>query len=158
MTRTAKIWAVLGAVAATTLAGWLLVVTAVYALGGLMTVRVVDRSAGFDLYLPVPMAVVDAALASAAIPAVYTAGLGGGLEVDGLGVDLGEVGPVLVGLLGEIDELPDATLVEVIDGRERVRVSKAAGKLRIEIEEPGTSIDVAIPARALARLADRVVD
>lgn len=157
MTRTHKLLMVAGALAVTVVAGWLFVIAAAYALGGVMTVEVVEPSTGRDLYLPVPMALLDLAVVSIPSPAIHSAGLGA-LRVDGMGVDLGELGPVLLGLLEELDRMPDATLVEVVDGRSSVRIGKSGSKLLVEVDEPGRSLDFAVPTRGVLRLADRLID
>lgn len=156
MTKAGKIGTVVGSVVAAIVTGWLMIIGAVYAVGGVMTVEIVDRSAGLDLYLPVPMVLMDAAIASVSAPAVYTAGLPR-IETDGVSIDFGELGPVVLELLEELDRLPDATLVEVVDRGEHVRISKAGKKLLVEVEEPGASIAIAIPTRGVLRAAGRVL-
>ncbi|MDH3424902.1 MAG: hypothetical protein OEN00_18025, partial [Gemmatimonadota bacterium] len=61
--QTRKTLIVIGAVATTMVVGWVLLIGAVLAWGGLATVSIVDRH-GADLTLPIPMAAVDIAVAS----------------------------------------------------------------------------------------------
>lgn len=157
MTRAGKALGVIAALMVVVIAGWLLVIGAVVALGGVMTVQLVDRSEGLELYLPVPLALVDLALASTPSPMVYTAGFPA-VQMDGVSVDLGEIGPVVLGLFEELDELPNATLVRVVDGSGSVEISKAGGKLVIEVEEPDASVAIAVPTRGAARLAGRIFE
>ena len=156
MTRATTTLVVIFGLMAAIVVGWLLILGAIVALGGVMTVEVIDHSEGLDLYIPVPIALVDAVLESASAPELYSAGLPP-VQVDGVGVDLGELGPFVLELFEELDGLPDVTLVEVEDGLESVRVYKAGGKLRIEVEQPGSSVEVALPTRGARRLAGRIV-
>ncbi len=156
MSRAGKIATAAALMAAVTVVGWVMLVGVLYAAGGVVTVEVEDRHQGLDIYLPVPMVLLDAMVASAAMPAVHTAGLPR-VELDGMSVDFGELGSVVLELLHELEELPDATLVEVVSGPDRVRISKDGTKLRVEVEEPGTSIDLAIPTRGVLRMAERIL-
>lgn len=156
--RAKRVWIVTGAVAVTLIVGWVLVIGAAYAWaarGGVVTVSIHDQNEGLHLWVPVPMALVDVALTATAIPAIHTAGLGH-LSVDGVDIDLGELGPMVVELLEELESMPDATLVEVVDSRDYVKVSKSGGKLLVEVREPGASVRVSIPTHAVARIADRL--
>lgn len=157
--KTKRFWIVGGAVAATLAVGWVMVLGTAYAWAarsGVVTVSVHDRSEGVHIWLPVPMALVDVALATTAVPAVHAAGLGH-LSVDGVDVDLGELGPMVVDLLEELESIPDATLVEVVDGRDHVKVIKVGNKLLVEVDEPDASIRISIPTHAVARIAGRVL-
>ncbi len=156
MTRAGKAFTVIGVLVATIFAGWLLLIGTVVAVGGVMTVELVDRSEGFDIFVPIPMALVDAAVASATTPAIHTAGFPR-MEVDGVSVDFGELGPVVLELFEELDDLPDATLVEVVDGRESVRISKRGSKFLVEVEDPSASISVSLPTRGALRVAERIL-
>lgn len=156
MSRATTTLVVIFGLLATIVVGWLLVLGAAVALGGVLTVEVIDRSEGLDLYIPIPIALVDAVLESASTPELYTAGLPS-VEVDGVAVDLGEIGPFALELFEELDGLPDVTLIEAQDGLRSVRVYKAGGKLRIEVEEPGSSVEIALPTRGARRLAGRIL-
>jgi hypothetical protein len=139
--------------------GWAIVLGSAFAWatsGGVAMISVHDRSEGLRFSAPVPMALVDIALTATALPAVHTAGLGQ-LTVDGVEVDLGELGPMVVALLEELDSVPNATLVEVRDGRTHVKVVKSGKKLLVEVEEPMTSVRLSIPTRAVAHIAERVL-
>jgi hypothetical protein len=142
MTTTKKVFLILGSAFGLCLLGWVVLVGAVYAWGGVMTVRV-DNPQGPDLSIPVPMAVVDAALAT------------GELALEDIHLELGEYGPMLREILEVIDDCPDVTFVEVEDRGDHVRVSKEGGTLRVEVSEHGrhgVSVEVSLPTRSIARL------
>jgi hypothetical protein len=71
-------------------------------------------------------------------------------------MDLGEWAPMIHGLLEELDDCPDVTLVEVEDDEVWVRVRKKRGKLVVEVEEPSTSVKVSIPTRSIHRTVSRL--
>lgn len=156
MTRARRTWMIAGAVVLIVVAGWTLAIGAVVAMGGVMTVELLDRDGGVDVYLPLPMAVLDLALLSVDTPAIAVAGVGH-VHMDDLDVDLGAIGPVLLDVLDELDRLPDVTLVEVQEGRDRVRIAKRGDKLRIEIDDRGTSLSLSVPTRGALRIADRLL-
>ena len=137
-----KVFLVLGSAFGLCVLGWVVLVGAVYAWGGVMTVRV-DNPRGPNLSIPVPMAVIDAALAT------------GELALDDAHLDFGEFGPMIREILAVIDDCPDVTFVDVQDGRDSVRVFKEDGKLRVEVEERGSdgvSVSISLPTRSIARL------
>lgn len=163
--RSKRLWIVLGAMAVVVVVGWTAVAAAAYTFGGVLTVDVVDRSEGVNIHLPVPMALVDVALSRVAFPAVASAGFGAfdahDLELDlGIGgeIDLRELSPVILDLLRELDELPDMTLVEVVDRGDYVRISKVDGRLVVEVDEPDASVEVTVPMRGVLRIAERILD
>lgn len=142
MTTTKKILLILGSAFCLCVLGWVVLVGAVYAYGGVMTVRV-DNPNGPDLSIPVPMAVVDAALAT------------GELVLDDIHMEFGEWGPMLREILEVIDDCPDVTFVEVEDHGDHVRVAKEGGYLRVEVTEHGrhgVNVQVSLPTRSIARL------
>ena len=131
---------------------WILLVGAVYAWGGVMTVSIEDRDENFSLYLPMPVAVVDAAVATTDWVLDEEELLQ--IHAD---LDLGEWGPMVRELLKELDDCPDFTLVEVKDDDVWVRVRKKRGKLVVEVEEPSTSIKVSVPTRSIHRTVSRLM-
>lgn len=128
---------------------WVVLIGAVYAWGGVMTVQVQDRNEGFNLYLPVPVAVVDAAMATGGmvLPSERL------LDID---VDLGEWEPMVRGIVEALDDCPDVTLVEVQDGSAHVRVYKEHGVLKVDVDEDDVRVRVAVPTRAIERNAKRI--
>ncbi len=151
MTRGRRIAVVIFAVAAVTVLGWMLLIGTVYALGGVATVRIEDRRDDLDLTLPVPMALVDLALA------IAEGGLRSEAAHHGFDARWAMLAPEITELLRELEASPDATFVEIVDGRDTVRVAKRAGKFHVEISEPGCDIRVSVPARGLRRAASRLL-
>jgi len=154
-----RFWTIGGALAVVLVLGWTIVLGSAYAWatsGGVAMLTVHDRSEGVHFTAPVPMVLLDVALTAAVLPAVHTGGLGH-LTVDGVEVDLGELGPMVVDLLEELDSVPDAKLVEVRDGRTHVQIHKSGGKLLVEVEEPLTSVRISIPTRSVAHIAERIL-
>jgi hypothetical protein len=142
MSTSKKVLLVLGAAGAICVLAWVALIGAVYALGGVMTVRI-DQPGGPDLAIPIPMAIVDAALAS-----------GEAVFLD-LRSELDEYEPLMREILEVIEDCPDMTFVEVEDGGDHVRVSKSGGTLRVEVRErgrDGVNVQVSLPTRSIARL------
>ena len=130
---------------------WVLLIGVVYAWGGVMTVSIEDRDENFSLYLPLPVAVVDAAVATT--DWVFDEEELLQLHAD---LDLGEWAPLVREMLEVLDDCPDFTLVEVEDGDVWVRVRKKRGKLVVEVEEPSVSVKVSIPTRTIRRTVSRL--
>ena len=128
---------------------WVVLIGAVYAWGGVMTVHVQDRHEGFNLYLPVPVAVVDAAVATGGLvlPREQL------LDID---VDLGEWEPMVRGIVEALNDCPDFTLVEVQNGSEHVKVYKENGVLKVDVDEDDVRVRVAVPTSAVERNAKRL--
>lgn len=142
MTTTKKVFIVLGSAFGLCVLGWIALVGAVYALGGVMTVRV-DNPTGPDLSIPVPVAVVGAALAT------------GESAFRDIELHFGDLTPMLREMLEVIDECPDVTFVDVQDRGESVRIYKEDGYLRVEVHESGrdgVNVEVSMPTRSIARL------
>ena len=102
-----------------------------------------------NLYLPVPIAVVDAAVATTGfvVPSEEL------LDID---VELGEWEPMVRGLVEALDDCPDVTLVEVEDGSVYVKVYKERGVLKIDVDEEDVRVRVSVPTRAVERNAKRL--
>ncbi len=128
---------------------WVVLIGAVYAWGGVMTVHVQDRNEGLNLYLPVPLAVVDVAMATGGL-VLSREQL---LDID---VDLGEWEPMMRAMVEALDDCPDFTLVEVQDGSEHVKVYKEHGVLKIEVDEEDVRVRVSVPTRAVERNVKRL--
>ncbi len=130
--------------------GWTALAGIVYVLGGFATVRLAEAD-GAAVTLPVPMAAVETVVGAAL-------GAGQAALVDhqpAPEVELGAVGPVLAAVLTALADCPDATLVEVVDGDDRVRVVKRDRRIRVEVADRDIDLAVSLPARAAARLAKR---
>ncbi len=153
MSRGKRLLIVVGALAGVVVLGWVLLIGAVYAWGGVVTVQIRDTEEGLNLYLPVPVALVDVAVATGRQVVSYC-------EIDELlevQADLREWQPFLGALLEALDESPDFTLVEVEDGTAHVRVVKKGRSLIIEVSESDLSLRVSLPTRALKRTVGRLV-
>lgn len=147
MSTTKKVFLVIGSAFGICVLCWVLLVGAVYALGGVMTVRV-DNPNGPDLAIPVPMAVVDAALAT------------GEFAFENVHLDIGEYGPMLRAMMEVIEDCPDVTFVEVEDHGDYVRVAKEGGYLKVEVKERGShgvNVRVSLPTRFASRTVARLV-
>lgn len=131
------------------LVSWGTLFASVYASGGVITVSVDPGPEGGRFYLAVPVALLDAA-------AVAGSEL---IEPEEMRLEahLGDWQPLVVAILEGLDDIPDATLVEVDDGADHVRIVKRGGRLRVEVEDSEVSVRVAVPIRALARTVDRLV-
>lgn len=128
---------------------WVVLIGAVYAWGGVMTVHVQDRNEGLNLYLPVPVAVVDAAVATSGLVLPRE-------ELLGVEVDLGEWEPMVREMIEVLDDCPDFTLVEVVDGSEHVKVYKENGVLKVDVDQDDVRVRVSVPTRAVERNAKRL--
>lgn len=123
---------------------WVALIGAVYAWGGVATVRVQDHNEGVNLYVPVPMALVDAAVTTSSFVVPDEEWLD-------MHVELGEWGPMFEAMLEELDELPDCTLVEVEDGETHVRITKQGGSLRVLVDDEDVHVKVSVPMRSARR-------
>ncbi len=140
---------VLSAIAGVIVLSWVALIGAIYAWGGVATVRVQDPGEGVNLYVPVPMALVDAAVTTSSwvVP-----------EEDWLDlqVEMGDWGPLVQELLAELDGMPDVTLVEVEDGATRVRVRKENGSIKVHVVDDEVDVRVSLPLRSARRTLSKV--
>lgn len=148
MTRGQRFLTYAVAVGAFVVFGWLAIFAAVWAFGGVATVSVAEHSEGFRFAAPVPMALIHAAVA--------TAGTTQRFALHDVDFDIeGELGrwvPVVEAMIHALADAPDgSTFVSVVDGDDRVKVTKARGKLRVEVDSPDVTVKVSVPLRALAR-------
>lgn len=113
---------------------------------GLVTVSVQESGPeGTDLFVPIPAITLDLGLgiASLAIPPEERARM------------RAEVAPyasALREIARELEEIPDATLVEVVSDRESVRVTKRGGTFVIDVDSPDGEVHVALPAASLSKV------
>lgn len=147
-----RILVVLAATLGVVVFSWVVLVGALYAWGGVMTVRVQDHQEGLNLYLPVPVALIDAATATTRWVAPSESHLDLSVEMK----LLGDWGPFAQSVLEALDEAPDITFVEVDDDSTRVRVRKERGVLKVEVDDEDVSVRVSIPARAVHRNVKRL--
>ena len=139
-------------VVAVVVLGWIVLIGAVYAWGGVATVRVQDRDDGVTLYLPVPMALVEAAVTTGSWVVPEEEWLDLDVEIG----EWGEWGPMIRELLVELDKMPDVTLVEVQDGATTVKVYKEHGKLKVRVDDEDVHVRVSVPMRSARRTLSRL--
>lgn len=79
---------------------------------------------------------------------------------DDLGVeirtDLEEYGPAVAAALVELENAPDAVLVDVQDASERVRITKKGRSLEIYVDGADGRFEITLPANLLGRIAREV--
>lgn len=142
----------LGAVAALvmTAVGWGLLATAVYASGGVVMVKVEDRSQGFHLTLPVPSVIISAAVATAnqIVPDHER------LRIE---AQLGNWGPYVEGVLEALDDTPDAVLVEVMEGDEHIVVRKRGNNLEVDVNSSDIKVHVSVPTKLVRRTVSTLI-
>lgn len=104
-----------------------------------------------DLYLPVPVGLVDLGLsvASFAVPEEELAQLRHEME---------DWPPLLESVTRELARCPDGTLVEVHTRDEKVLIVKDRGRLKIDVDAPDARVRVSLPARSLVRIGRKLDD
>lgn len=127
--------------------GWVFLVGAVYAASGVISIRVLDRESGLDLYLPLPATMVEGVVAGVTHAAP--------VELDELRRETSDWAPMVRELLATLAAAPDATFVEVRDGREHVVVAKRGGSITIEVDADGVLVEVSAPLHMVRRTLDR---
>lgn len=128
--------------------GWVALIGSVLAWSGVATVRVAEQN-GHRVSVPIPMAIVEAAVASSEI-------LLDPQDLD-LEVDLGEWAPLAREVLAVLDECPDAVLVEVQDRGEYVRVEKSGRYLVVSVRDDEIDLEVRVPTKSVRRTVTRLV-
>jgi hypothetical protein len=66
--------------------------------------------------------------------------------------------PTIRQLAKELEKYPEANLVEVIDGDAHVQIRTHAGKLQIDVREPGESVHVACPIATLEEISGQLTE
>ncbi|MEJ2084406.1 MAG: hypothetical protein P8Y44_01840, partial [Acidobacteriota bacterium] len=112
-----RFFVVSAAVVGVLILSWVVLIGAAFAWSGVATIRVDDVDEDFSLYLPVPMAIVEAAVASMSWGDSDPIRM----ELDSHLRDLGEFGPLVGALLRDLENCPDVTLVKV-EGQQSVVV------------------------------------
>lgn len=147
------LWTVVGVGAVLTF-GLVFLIAAPVASGmvdpGFATVRVHEKSEGFSLYIPVPAVLLNAGLSAAAAGGAFA-------DIEPLPPEAAQYVGVARAMLEELIDGPDATLVEVRDGREHVIVAKRRGRFIVQVRSPDADVDVSVPARLALRALDLVV-
>jgi hypothetical protein len=66
--------------------------------------------------------------------------------------------PTIRQLAKELRKYPNANFVDVVDGSDHVQIRTRAGKLQIDVEEPGDSVHIACPISTLEDVAQQLGD
>lgn len=147
MGRLARIAIALTVAVAVVFAGTGVALAATVASSGVVTVRVHDTGPdGTSVYVPFPAALLELALgiAEVAVPAE---------ELAQMRAEAAPYQPMLRTIARELEECPDAVLVDVLTDEESVHVSKRGGTFLVQVEAPDAHVRVAFPARMLAKVA-----
>ena len=105
-----------------------------------MLVDVNEGHGGMHLVIPVPLSLAQMALAFAPDEAKRVA----------IPEEAGRFFPYLDRIVAELENAPNALLVEVVDGGDHVTIYKEDGVLRIEVDESGDAhVRVNVPLAAV---------
>ncbi len=66
--------------------------------------------------------------------------------------------PTIRQLAKELAKYPEANLVEVVDGDDHVQIRTHAGKLQVDVHEPGESVHVAFPIATLEEISGQLTE
>jgi len=147
MTRWQKVLTIGAAAVTVIILGWVIFVGAVYATSGVISVRIHERESGLDVYLPLPATMVEGIVV-------------GGTRVADLAElrsEIGDWAPMVRELLEVLEESPDATFVEVRDGREHVLVTKRRGSMLVEVDTDEVFVEVSAPIHMVRRTVERAL-
>lgn len=111
---------------------------------GTITVKVHEPSEDLDLFIPVPALLVDLALFAA--PYVIPAE-----ELAEVRREIDPYREAIRSVADELEDCPDAVLVEVKSDREQVRISKKGRSFHIDVDSADGDVEVKVPARLLGR-------
>ena len=155
MTRGQKFFAIAGGTVAVIILGWVLLVGVVFAWGGVATVSIHSGDGGPNLYLPIPLALVNAAVATGR----QVVDVDHLIDIEAhIGAELGDWGPMVREMLEVIEECPDVTFVEVVDGDQHVKVFKQGRYLKVSVDDGDQfSVQVSLPARSVRQTIARLV-
>ena len=115
--------------------------------GGMMTVKV--HEPGTHINVVVPAALVT--LGMDLLPLVIENDIYAEIRTD-----LGEYGPAAAAALLELEDAPDAVLVDIRDGRESVRITKQGRLLEIYVKDDNGTFEISVPARLLGKIAREI--
>jgi hypothetical protein len=101
----------------------------------------VKQSDGPRILVPVPLFVARAALGFAPDDAKW-------VDVP----ELGEYSELAAGVIEELRRAPDAVLVEVEDGRDRVLIEKIGDEIAIDVESDDEEVTVRLPLTVAAEI------
>ncbi len=148
MSKAVKILLALGLTIAVFVMGSGLLLAASVAHSGLVTVKV-DEADGRRIFIPVPAALVSLGLN--VLPRMVEDNACAKVRAD-----LKEMGPALAGALRDLEDAPDAVLVDFRDAGESVRIVKEGRSLEIRVKNPEGTFVVSLPAHLLGRIAREI--
>lgn len=150
MSKGAKILLAIAATFAVLIIGSGALLAASVVRAGVVTVKVHEPGAsGTHLNIHIPAAVVT--LGMDLLPLV--------LEHDvtaEIRADLGDMRPAVAAALLELEGVPDAVLVDVRDGSERVRISKEGRTLEVRVMNSDGTFEISLPAHLLGKIAREI--
>lgn len=138
----------LAIVLALAVAGCATVATAAYAWHRAGTVRIDVHeagSAGSDVSVRVPGAIVNAAIALLPEPRI--------VEFD---TQFAEFAPALLAISEHLEKMPDAVLVDVREGGESVRVERAGSEIVVRVSSGDERVEIAIPIRSARKALEKL--
>jgi hypothetical protein len=117
---------------------------ATVAATGFVHVSVQERGPdGANIFVPVPAILFDVALF--AVPRIVPP-----QEMAGARAEIEPFLPALNQLADELENLPNATLVEVKSPTEHVKISKRFGSFYIEVHDQDADVSVKVPSRLIS--------
>ncbi len=117
---------------------------------GTMRVKIQEPGRhGTNVDLAIPAAVVHLGLN--VLPWVMNGDLSAEIRTD-----LGEYGPAVAAALQELEDAPDAVLVDIRDASEHVRITKEGRSLEISVDNAEGQFEITLPASLLGRIAREI--
>ncbi len=121
-----------------------LMLAASIARAGVMTVSIHEPGKHIDLHLPAAVVYLGMDL----LPLVLDDDVSAEIRAN-----LGEHRQAVAAALRELEHAPDAVLVDIEDGSERVRISKRGRSLEIHVVNSDGRFDISLPTGLLGRIA-----
>ncbi|REJ83962.1 MAG: hypothetical protein DWQ36_22370 [Acidobacteria bacterium] len=143
-----KLFAIAAASALAALGVGTLTIVGYLFTGGVASVQVENPDT--DLYIPVPLRLVDLAFGVADWAAPEQ-------ELEQAREELGEYAPLLRDLAREIGDIPEGELLRVQDPHQQVVIAQRRGHFHIQVDAPDNHVRVTVPRRAAERLIDKSV-
>ncbi len=113
---------------------------------GVIEVEVHEKTPdGTNLYIPVPMAFVNFALGF--VPAS---------ELREAGTELRQYRELVAAVTETLADCPDGILVDVVDGRDTVKVVKLGGRIEVHVDNDQEMVDVKIPLQGVNRVVQKL--
>lgn len=150
MRRSAKILLVLATACAVLMIGSGILLATTVVRAGTLRVKIHEPGAnGTHINVAIPAAVVHLGLN--VLPWVIDEDLSAEIRAD-----LGEHRQAMAAVLQELEDVPDAVLVDVQNPTERVRISKEGRSLQIFVDNADGKFEITLPASLLGRIAREI--